>query len=322
MMWKWPEMNFYAGELRVKMRYSVFHTQLHRDSRQIYRHLDVSCTIVEILWLAECLVLRKLGLEVTKRRGVSKRRPVLWSSSGHRVPACIHVVFFCRRVRYLLLNLMSHVCWDHSNGSFTICIHTNSYGTIAYPLLKYCVEILILQWDHSKLSTCKSPHTSIWGGDMKHETGGLTQIYTTKWNAINVLDIPTINCCTNCIQYVVATIYRQTSNISRTSVSNKIQFEHGLSALLQLHLNYRLNIWQQWIGQRKLQDETTITHIFGLGATYIRYFTVLRFMAIQTPDTSYENGSWNCCCTCYHRRADLVTYWNIIVICSWLQLDW
>ena len=25
---------------------------------------------------------------------------------------------------------------------------------------KYCVEILILQWDHSKLSTCKSPHTS------------------------------------------------------------------------------------------------------------------------------------------------------------------
>ena len=71
---------------------------------------------------------------------------------------------FCCRVRYLLLNLMSHVCWDGSNGSFTICIHTNSYGLIAFPLSKYCVEILILQWDHSKLSTCKSPHTSsIWG---------------------------------------------------------------------------------------------------------------------------------------------------------------
>ena len=48
-MWKWPEMNFYAGELRVKMRYSVFHTQLHHESRQVYRNLDVSCTIVEIL---------------------------------------------------------------------------------------------------------------------------------------------------------------------------------------------------------------------------------------------------------------------------------
>ena len=71
---------------------------------------------------------------------------------------------FCCRVRYLLLNLMSHVCWDGSNGSFTICIHINSYGSIAFPLSKYCVEILILQWDHSKLSTCKSPHTSsIWG---------------------------------------------------------------------------------------------------------------------------------------------------------------
>ena len=90
MMWKWPEMNFYAGELRVKMRYSVFHTQLHHDSRQVYRNLDVSCTIVEILWLAKCLVWRKLGREVTKRRGVSKCRPVLWSSSGRRAPACIH----------------------------------------------------------------------------------------------------------------------------------------------------------------------------------------------------------------------------------------
>ena len=45
---------------------------------------------VAILWLAKCLVWRKLGREVTKRRGVSKCRPVLWSSSGRRVPACIH----------------------------------------------------------------------------------------------------------------------------------------------------------------------------------------------------------------------------------------
>ena len=68
----------------------VFHTQLHHDSRQVYRNLYVSCTIIEILWLAKCLVWRKLGREVTKRRGVSKCRPVLWLSSGRRVPACIH----------------------------------------------------------------------------------------------------------------------------------------------------------------------------------------------------------------------------------------
>ena len=71
------------------MRYSVFHTQLHHDSRQVYRNLDVSCTIDEILGLFKCLVWRKLRREVTKRRGVSKCRPVLWSSSGLRVPICI-----------------------------------------------------------------------------------------------------------------------------------------------------------------------------------------------------------------------------------------
>ena len=53
------------------MRYSVFYTQLHHDSRQAYRNLDVSCTIDEILGLAKCLVWRKLRREVTKR-GVSK----------------------------------------------------------------------------------------------------------------------------------------------------------------------------------------------------------------------------------------------------------
>ena len=48
--------------------------------------------------------------------------------------------------------------------SLSICIHTNSYDSIAFPLSKYCVQILILQWDHSKRSTYKSPHTSsIWG---------------------------------------------------------------------------------------------------------------------------------------------------------------
>ena len=71
------------------MRCSVFHMQLHHDSRQVYRNLEVSCTIVEILGLAKCRVWGKLGREVTKHRGVSKCQPVLWSSLGRRVPACI-----------------------------------------------------------------------------------------------------------------------------------------------------------------------------------------------------------------------------------------
>ena len=65
--------------------------------------------------------------------------------------------------------------------------------------------------------------------------------------------------------------YRQTSNINDSLVGNKIvshsdevgaapitqmYLEHRLSALLQLHLRYRLNIWLQWIGQRKLQGDT------------------------------------------------------------------
>ena len=70
----------------------AFLAQLHHDSRQVYRNLDVPCTIVEISWLAKCLVWRKLGREVTKRRGVSKCRPVLWSSSGRRVPSWFFVV--------------------------------------------------------------------------------------------------------------------------------------------------------------------------------------------------------------------------------------
>ena len=71
---------------------------------------------------------------------------------------------------YLKLCAAFHSHWWIQTGvtvrkrSFTICIHTNSYDSIAFPLSKYCVEILILQWDHSKLSTYKSPHTSsIWG---------------------------------------------------------------------------------------------------------------------------------------------------------------
>ena len=57
-------------------------------------------------------------------------------------------------------------------------------------------------------------------------------------------------------------IYHKTSNISHTLVGNKL-VDHldvvgadRLSALLQLHLHSRLNIWIQWIGQRQPEDQT------------------------------------------------------------------
>ena len=61
--------------------------------------------------------------------------------------------------------------------------------------------------------------------------------------------------------------------------------EHRLSALLRLHLHSELNIWFQWIGQRQLQDETTISKVFGFDATYIRYLTV---NMLSGPHSSWE----------------------------------
>ena len=54
---------------------------------------------------------------------------------------------------------------------------------------------------------------------------------------------------------------------------SQMSLEHRLSALLQLHLNSRLNTWLQWIAQTKLQDGTRSKK--GYGATYIRALTVL-----------------------------------------------
>ena len=51
--------------------------------------------------------------------------------------------------------------------------------------------------------------------------------------------------------------------------------EHRLSALLQLHLHSRLNIWLDWIGQRQLQGETRNIYVWRFCASYIRDFTVL-----------------------------------------------
>ena len=72
--------------------------------------------------------------------------------------------------------------------------------------------------------------------------------------------------------------YCQPSNIRCTLIGDKL-VDHSdvvvhLSALLQLHLHFWLNTWLQWIGQRKLQDQTRDIWILRFGASYIRDFTV------------------------------------------------
>ena len=63
--------------------------------------------------------------------------------------------------------------------------------------------------------------------------------------------------------------HRQTSNISRTLVGNKIV---DLS-----YLHSRLNTQLQWIEERKLQGETRKIQLLGFGVSYIRGLMVYAF---------------------------------------------
>ena len=112
MMWKWPEMNFYAGELRVKMRYysettwavgiaQLTHHEVQGGGKNpeiIRSYIMILVKYIEI-WTFHVLLLKYYdslsvwfggNLTGSKRRGVSKCRPMLWLSSGRRIPACIH----------------------------------------------------------------------------------------------------------------------------------------------------------------------------------------------------------------------------------------
>ena len=50
--------------------------------------------------------------------------------------------------------------------------------------------------------------------------------------------------------------------------------QHWLSALRQLHLYSRLNLWLQWIKQTQLQAQKRFIKILGFGEPCIRYFAV------------------------------------------------
>ena len=53
-----------------------------------------------------------------------------------------------------------------------------------------------------------------------------------------------------------------------------MQMGHRLSALLQLHLHFRLNAWLQWTGQRQLQGGTRNIEVLGFGVPYTRGLVV------------------------------------------------
>ena len=70
-------------------------------------------------------------------------------------------------------------------------------------------------------------------------------------------------CIKSIVEESTINIYRKTSNIRHTLVAMKLSITqmylgHRLTALLQLHLHSRLDIWLQGIRQRKPQDSTRI----------------------------------------------------------------
>ena len=162
-MWKWPEMNFYAGELRVKMRYSVFHMQLHHDSRQVYRNLDVSCTIVEISWLANVW----FGGNLDGKEPSAEECQNVGRCCGRVRAVGFRPVFmvFCCRARYLLFNLMFvKTVWTvRLRYAFTQIVMVRSHFHSRNTVSKY--------WYFSETTRsfqlASHPTQAAYGGDLK-----------------------------------------------------------------------------------------------------------------------------------------------------------
>ena len=104
--------------------------------------------------------------------------------------------------------------------------------------------------------------------------------------------------------------------------------EHRLSALLQLHLQYGLNTWLQWLGQRQLQDEARNISVLGFGATYIRDLTVIRVITPGSPTSVEIFVFWEknrCvwfllfhCLICFlYYFFRLKSFWSLSVVPMW-----
>ena len=115
--------------------------------------------------------------------------------------------------------------------------------------------------------------------------------------------------------------YRQISDISCTSVSNKIVYHSDVigAAPVQLHLHSRQNTWLQLIGQRQLQNETRNIQVWWFGEPNIRGLTVRRAGMYQRLFHNHplgvmiviieEQNNWN--------QLDIqFIKWNIFVLCG------
>ena len=79
--------------------------------------------------------------------------------------------------------------------------------------------------------------------------------------------------------------YRQTSNISITLVGDKIVdlsdvVEESRVSSAPAISSSQINTRNQWIGQRKVQDETRNIQVLGFGAAYIRGLTVIYIFSV------------------------------------------
>ena len=92
----------------------------------------------------------------------------------------------------------------------------------------------------------------------------------TRGGGENVPGIPGA-CATRNFTHLVRGPYIFTEHLS---------WPFRLSALLQLHLHLRLNIWLQWIAQRQLRDETRNIYVLEFRATYFKDLTIVCIVLI------------------------------------------
>ena len=90
--------------------------------------------------------------------------------------------------------------------------------------------------------------------------------------------------------------------------------EHRLSALLQLHLHSRLNIWLQGIQQRQPQESARIFWVLGFGASYIRDLTVIKNLKSGSAAGWDEISTKIVKSSCFHIRVMLTHIFNLSLL--------
>ena len=162
MVWKLPEMNVYVGKKRVKWGIVSFIPSYIMILVKYNEILDVSCTVDEISGLAKVSRCAETSTGSNQAQRIVKMSAgvvVEFGPWGSRLYSGFSVVesdIYCRIWCHMFVKTVRTVRLRYA---FTQIVMIRSHFHC-----RNTVEILILQWDHSKLSTYKSPHTSsIWG---------------------------------------------------------------------------------------------------------------------------------------------------------------